>query len=128
MDDLPKVFGRADLFGRTRDRGFSEVRYMGLNASGMPVFQRRDVDIMTNETTMSRTGGFSNSVLWNFQDAADAPDIVLEHYPGDDGGLVFPATVEILGGVIQLNDLVRNGKVEKIGRGRTMRWKLADRN
>src|SRR5882762_849998 len=58
-DDLPNVFGRADLFGRTRDRGFTEVRYMGLNASGMPVFRRRDVDIVTNETTMSQTGGFS---------------------------------------------------------------------
>ena len=59
MDDLPNVFGRADLFGRTRDRGFTEVRYMGLNASGMPVFRRRDVDIMTDETTMSRTRSFS---------------------------------------------------------------------
>ena len=26
---------------------------------------------------------------------------------------------------LQLNDLVRKGKVEKIGRGRAMRWKLA---
>jgi hypothetical protein len=58
-DSLPNVFGRADLFGRTRDRGFSEVRYMGLNSAGSPVFRRRDVDIMTNETTMSRTAGFS---------------------------------------------------------------------
>src|SRR4051812_13842986 len=28
-DDLPNVFGRADLFGRTRERGFTKVRYMG---------------------------------------------------------------------------------------------------
>jgi hypothetical protein len=27
---------------------------------------------------------------------------------------------------LQLNDMVRKGKVEKIGRGRAMRWKLAD--
>ena len=26
VDDLPNVFGRADLFGRTRDRGFTELR------------------------------------------------------------------------------------------------------
>ena len=26
---------------------------------------------------------------------------------------------------LQLNDLVRKGKVEKIGRGRAMKWKLA---
>lgn len=25
---------------------------------------------------------------------------------------------------LQLNDMVRKGKVEKIGRGRAMRWKL----
>jgi hypothetical protein len=59
VDDLPNVFGRADIFGRTRDRGFTELRYMGINASGMPVFRRRDVDVVTNESTMSRTGGFS---------------------------------------------------------------------
>jgi hypothetical protein len=29
---------------------------MGLNAAKQPVFRRRDVDIMTNETTMSRSG------------------------------------------------------------------------
>ena len=69
-----------------------------------------------------------DALLVDVQDAANAPDRILKHDARDDGGLVFPATVEILGGVIQLNDLVRNGKVEKIGRGRTMRWKLADRN
>ena len=58
-EDLPNIYGRADLFGRTRDRGFTEVRYMGLNAAGAPLFRRRDVDIVTNETTMSRTGSFA---------------------------------------------------------------------
>jgi hypothetical protein len=58
-EDLPNVFGRADLFGRTRDRGFTEVRYMGLKASGVPLFRRRDVNIVTNETTMSQTGSFA---------------------------------------------------------------------
>src|SRR5436305_2082755 len=59
VDDLPNVFGRADLFGRSRDRGFTEIRYIGLNAGDSPVFRRRDIDITTNETTMSRTGSFS---------------------------------------------------------------------
>ena len=27
-EDLPNAFGRADIYGRTRDRGFSELRYM----------------------------------------------------------------------------------------------------
>lgn len=55
-DDLPNVFGRADLFGRTRERGFTELRYMGMDTRGEPVFRRRDVDIYTNETTMSQGG------------------------------------------------------------------------
>ena len=54
-ENLPNAFGKADIFGRTRDRGFSELRYMGM-AHGQAVFRRRDVDIVTNETTMSRTG------------------------------------------------------------------------
>jgi hypothetical protein len=60
-ESLPNAFGKADIFGRTRDRGFSELRFMGLAPNGVAVFRRRDVDIMTNETTMSRTG-FGSSV------------------------------------------------------------------
>jgi hypothetical protein len=55
-ESLPNAFGGADIFGRTRDVGFSELRYMGLDPSGYPVFRRRDVDIVTNETTMNRSG------------------------------------------------------------------------
>lgn len=58
-EDLPNAFGRADLFGRTRDRGFIEVRYMGVDERGMPVFRRRDVEVFTNETTVTRSPGFS---------------------------------------------------------------------
>ena len=54
-ENLPNIYGRADIFGRTRDRGFSELRYMGM-ANEMPVFRRRDVEIITNETVMSRAG------------------------------------------------------------------------
>jgi len=53
-DNLPNAFGRADLFGRRRDRGFSELRYLGLAPDGRAVFQRRDIDIATNETVFSR--------------------------------------------------------------------------
>lgn len=55
IEDLPNLWGRADLYGRTRERGFSELRYMGM-VGEKAVFRRRDVDIMTNETTMSRSG------------------------------------------------------------------------
>jgi hypothetical protein len=44
------------MFGRTRDRGFAELRYMGTDSAGRPVFRRVDVDVYTNETTMSQMG------------------------------------------------------------------------
>ena len=55
-ESLPNAFGGADIFGRTREIGFSELRYMGLDPSGYPIFRRRDVEIVTNETTMNRSG------------------------------------------------------------------------
>ncbi|MBI1188786.1 MAG: hypothetical protein GC206_15885 [Alphaproteobacteria bacterium] len=60
-EDLPNAFGRADAFGRTRDRGFSDLRFMGLAADGLAIFRRRDVDIVTNENTMNRTGLGTNT-------------------------------------------------------------------
>ena len=42
-ESLPNAFGGADVFGRTRDRGFSELRYMGLNTAKQPVFRNPTV-------------------------------------------------------------------------------------
>lgn len=49
-DNLPDEFGSADVFGRTRDRGFVELRYLGLDPEGRPTFRRRELEIDTNET------------------------------------------------------------------------------
>jgi len=54
--DLPNIAGKADLFGRKTDEGFSEIRYMGVQADGAIAFARQDVTIRSNETTMTRTG------------------------------------------------------------------------
>lgn len=54
--DLKNAFGKADLFGRKTDEGYSELRFAGVEADGTVVFYRKDVDILTNETTMSRSG------------------------------------------------------------------------
>lgn len=53
-ENLPNAFGGADIFGRKRDRGFVEIRYMGQTPEGLAVFRRKTVDIYSNETTMSR--------------------------------------------------------------------------
>lgn len=49
-DNLPDEFGGADVFGRMRDRGFVELRYMGLDEEGRPTFRRRELEVDTNET------------------------------------------------------------------------------
>ena len=52
---LPNAFGRADIFGRTVDRGSVELRYQGETPDGKLVFRLIDVDVRSNETTMNRT-------------------------------------------------------------------------
>lgn len=53
--DLENAFGNADIFGRKTNKGFSELRFAGVEKSGETVLYRKDVNIITNETTMSRT-------------------------------------------------------------------------
>jgi hypothetical protein len=60
-ESLPNIFGKPDLFGRKRDRGFVEIRYMGMTEDGRAVFRRRSVDLLSNETTMSRTPFYTGS-------------------------------------------------------------------
>jgi hypothetical protein len=52
---LPNLFGKADIFGRTVDRGSVELRYQGQTPDGKLVFRLVDVDTRSNETTMNRT-------------------------------------------------------------------------
>lgn len=53
--DLENAFGRADLYGRKTNEGFSELRFVGLDLDGSVLLYRKDVNIITNETTLSRT-------------------------------------------------------------------------
>jgi hypothetical protein len=52
---LPNLFGKADIFGRTVDRGSVELRYQGETPDGKLVFRLVDIDTRSNETTMNRT-------------------------------------------------------------------------
>lgn len=53
--NLENAFGKADVFGRKTNEGFSELRFAGVEKTGEIVLYRKDVRIITNETTMSRT-------------------------------------------------------------------------
>jgi len=52
---LPNAFGEPDIFGREVNRGFMELRYLGLNGKGKAQFKLIDIETQSNETTMSRT-------------------------------------------------------------------------
>lgn len=51
---LPNAFGKADVFGRTTNAGGTTVRYVGTRG-GQAVFERSDVEVTSNATTMSET-------------------------------------------------------------------------
>lgn len=53
--NLENAFGKADIFGRKTKEGFTEIRFGGVESNGEVVLFRKDVQIVTNETTMSRT-------------------------------------------------------------------------
>lgn len=53
-ESLPNIFGKADLFGRKRPVGTTELLYLGVQGE-RAVFVRRDVDIHSEKTTMNTT-------------------------------------------------------------------------
>ena len=52
---LTNVVGKADIWGRKTNEGFSEIRFAGVELNGQVVFYRKDVQILSNETTLTRT-------------------------------------------------------------------------
>lgn len=52
---LTNVVGKADVWGRKTSEGFSEVRFAGVEPDGQVVLYRKDVQVMSNETTLTRT-------------------------------------------------------------------------
>jgi hypothetical protein len=53
--NLENIHGKADMFGRKTNEGFSELRFAGVEKTGEVVLYRKDVQIITNETVMSRS-------------------------------------------------------------------------
>jgi hypothetical protein len=58
-EGLPNALGGSDIFGRKRERGFVELRFMGMAPDGRAVFRRKSVDIVSNETTLSPSQSLS---------------------------------------------------------------------
>ena len=51
---LPNAFGQADIFGRRTDAGRTVVRFVGAQGQ-TAIFQRSDISVETNATTMNQT-------------------------------------------------------------------------
>lgn len=52
---LENIAGKADIWGRKTKEGFTEIRFAGVESNGTLVLSRKDVHIVTNETTLTRT-------------------------------------------------------------------------
>lgn len=55
MRNLENALGKSDIFGRKTKEGYTEIRFAGVESDGAVVLYRKDVSIISNETTMSRT-------------------------------------------------------------------------
>lgn len=93
-EPLPNAFGGSDIFGRKREKGFVEIRFMGMTEDGRAVFRRRSVDVISNETTMSRSqsllGGSSIEQSGSGANAA----IIVEGNDGAGMEVMAPDTIE----------------------------------
>lgn len=52
--DLPNVFGKADLYGGKVDRGYAELKFLGLTEKGELILSVTDIHKSSTETTMDR--------------------------------------------------------------------------
>jgi hypothetical protein len=93
-ESLPNAFGGSDIFGRKREKGFVELRYMGMTEDGRAVFRRRTVDVVSNETTMSRSQSlFGGSAINQSGSGANAA-IIIEGNDGAGMEVLPPDTIE----------------------------------
>jgi len=91
--DLPNAFGNADVFGGKTDAGTTELRFMGMTEDGQIIFRLTDIDVFTNETTMSRYGSTNSTVTATSPSRAT---IQTYHKPEATSRQLPPNTVEFL--------------------------------
>jgi hypothetical protein len=54
ISDLPNAFGKADLYGGKVDRGYAEVKFLGVNERNELILSVTDINRSSTETTMDR--------------------------------------------------------------------------
>ena len=54
ISDLPNAFGKADLYGGKVDRGYAELKFLGVNERNELILSVTDINRSSTETTMDR--------------------------------------------------------------------------
>ena len=91
---LPNAFGGSDIFGRKREKGFVEIRFMGMTEDGRAVFRRRSVDVISNETTMSRSQSTTSGSTVNQSGTGGNAAVIIEGNDGPVMEVLPPDTIE----------------------------------
>jgi hypothetical protein len=52
--DLPNAWGRADIYGRKVDAGFTKIIYRGRESDGSILVEQIDIDLKSNASTLTR--------------------------------------------------------------------------
>jgi hypothetical protein len=90
QESLPNAFGGSDVFGRKRERGSIEIRFIGIRADGRAVFRRKSVDVFSNETTMSPSQSWGTAP--NINQSGYGANVAIVNNAGGD------ATVQVMPG------------------------------
>jgi len=91
QESLPNIFGKADVFGRKRAKGRIVVTYAGLR-DGKALFERTDIDVISNATTMNSGAFISNNSQTTFNAASTNGTMVSGTATTTGGGTYVPGT------------------------------------
>lgn len=78
--DLPNAFGKADPWGERINEGISELRFIGFTDEGEIIFILTNVEIISNETVVSRYESHSTTITedgrsFTISTPASTPDV-----------------------------------------------------
>jgi hypothetical protein len=79
--DLPNAFGGADIFGGKIDKGKKELTFLGMADDGFLIFNFYEVEIRSNETTMSRYGTTTITANTNYSRNSSQTNITVREPP-----------------------------------------------
>ena len=121
QESLPNIFGKADIFGRTRAKGRIVITYAGMR-DGKALFERTDIDVISNATTMNSGAFVSNNSQTTFNAASTNGTMVSGSATTTGGGTYVPGTSQdrvagTRGRLIEI-PLQSNGRAELVVSGK----------